>query len=248
MNPRLALVFALLVSVPLVGNSFVLALPADPPEYRHSIEPVREATVPEDVRIYRYGSLSSEARDAIDAALAAPNGDATVAGEANRPPEFHYSDHVAWGSGWYVVERGGTRYRLTTYAGGSIDVRPIQRGLFTLLGLVVALVGLTGYRVDAEYVPAVVAGVAVLPPLPILAGSYPAADAAVMFGTVGALGVGFVALGAHVPARVAATCAVVGAGVGLGLAAFTGFGSVPVLFIALLGLSIGTGALLARTW
>lgn len=248
MDRRLALGAALLIAIPLLANSLLLPLPADPPEYRHSIEPTREDEVPPDIDVYRYENLSAEARDAVDAALASPDGDATVTGETNRPPEFSYSDYARYGSGVYVVEKDGSYYELTTYAGGSFDVRPIQRALFALLGVLVALVGLAGYRADAEYLPAIVAGAAALPLLPVLAGAYRSADAAVMLGTVGATGAGLGALGALVPARVAAAGAVAGVGLGLVLAAFTGLGIGPVLAVAALGAAVGVGALVARTW
>ncbi|QLG60986.1 hypothetical protein [Halorarum salinum] len=248
MDRRLALGAALLVAVPLLGNPFLLALPAEPPAYHHSVEPVEAGEVPSDAPTYRYDDLSPEARNAVDAALAAPDGRATVIGEANRPPEFRYSDHVAWGEGWYVVEKGGERYKLTTSAGGSIDVRWIQRGLFTLLGGIVALVGLAGYRADAEHLPGAVAAAAALPLVPVVAGYYPDTDAAVLIGTVGATGAGLVALGALVPMQVAAASAVTGVALGLGLAAFTGLGIGPVLVVAALGALVGVGAVLARTW
>lgn len=189
MKPRLALGLALLVAIPLLGNSALLALPADPPAYRHSIEPVEESDVPAEAEVHQYDGLSPEARHAIDAALASSDGHTTVTGEANRPPEFRYSDHMTWGAGRYVVEKGGTYYELTTYAGVSFDVRPIQRGLFVALGFAVVFVGVAGYRAGVGYVPAVVAVAAALPLLPVLAGMYRSTDAAVLLGTLGALGV-----------------------------------------------------------
>ncbi|QLG28188.1 hypothetical protein HUG10_11780 [Halorarum halophilum] len=189
MKPRLALGLALLVAVPLVGNSALLALPADPPAHRHSIEPIEESDVPSEAEIHQYDDLSPEARHVIDAALASSDGHTTVTGEANRPPEFHYSDYAQYGSGMYVIEKGGTYYELTTYAGTSIDVRPIQRGLFVALGFAVVFVGVAGYRAGMGYVPVVVAVAAALPLLPVLAGLYRSTDAAVLLGTLGALGV-----------------------------------------------------------
>ena len=141
-DPRTPSLAALLVALALLVSPLVLYPHAGQDEYDHSVERIDESEVPEEVTIRRYENLSAEAQRAVDRAVAAPDGSATVYGEANKPPEFFYSDYADYGRGIYVIEKGGTYYRLTAFASGGL----FPRGLFetTALVLVAAAVGVAG--------------------------------------------------------------------------------------------------------
>ncbi len=161
-TPSLA---ALLVAVALLVSPLVLYPHAGQDEYDHSVEQIDKSEVPEEVTVRRYENLSAEAQRAVDRAVAAPDGSATVYGETNKPPEFFYSDYADYGRGIYVIEKGGTYYRLTTFAGGGL----FPRGLFETTALVfvaaaVGVAGAAGWREGRRRVPTgfAVGGLAVL--------------------------------------------------------------------------------------
>lgn len=76
-------------------------------------------------------------------------------GEANRPPEFFYSDYADHGQGIYVIEKGGQLYRLETFAAGWIFPRnAFETAALVLTGLAVGLAGAVGWRRERRRVPA----------------------------------------------------------------------------------------------
>ncbi|MEF8819524.1 MAG: hypothetical protein V5A31_06045 [Haloferacaceae archaeon] len=87
-GPRVPSLAALLVAVALLVSPLVLYPHAGQDEYDHSVERIDESEVPEEVTVRRYENLSAEAQRAVDRAVAAPDGSATVYGETNKPPEF----------------------------------------------------------------------------------------------------------------------------------------------------------------
>lgn len=80
MDRRLAALLALLVAVPLVATPLYAFPDAGQPSYAHSIEPIDQGEIPDDVTVYQYADLSPEAQQAIDAALASDDGRAVVTG------------------------------------------------------------------------------------------------------------------------------------------------------------------------
>lgn len=141
-DPRVPSVAALLVALALLVSPLLLYPHAGQAEYSHSVERIDQSEIPDEVDVRQYESLSPEAQRAVDRAIAAPDGSATVYGAANRPPEFFYSDYADYGRGIYVIEKGGAYYRLTTFAGGGL----LPRGVFetAALVLVAAAVGVAG--------------------------------------------------------------------------------------------------------
>lgn len=92
MDRRLPALFALGVALLLLANPLYLLPHAGQPSYSHSIEQIDASEVPDEATIHNYSTLSPEARSAIDKALASEDHHALIHGEANKPPEFFYSD------------------------------------------------------------------------------------------------------------------------------------------------------------
>jgi hypothetical protein len=63
------------------------------PEYDHFVRPTSESGIPADAKVLKFTDLSPAAQRAFVTALQSSNGVATVYGEANKPPEFFYSDY-----------------------------------------------------------------------------------------------------------------------------------------------------------
>jgi hypothetical protein len=165
MDERIPAVAALLVAALLLTTPLYLFPHAGQDEYDHSVERIDRSEVPSEVEVRHYGNLSAEGQRAFDAALADPEGDATVYGERNRPPEFFYSDYTDYGQGIYVIEKNDRYYRLETYAGGGLFPGELFAAIaLALLGGAVALVGAVGWRREPTHRPAVAAagGLAVL--------------------------------------------------------------------------------------
>lgn len=159
MDRRLPAVAALLVAALLVATPLYLFPHAGQDEYDHSVERIDRSEVPPEVEVRHYENLSADGKRAFDAALAAPDGRATVYGDANRPPEFFYSDNADYGRGIYVVEKGGAYYRLETYAGGGLFPGDLFAAVaLALLGGAVAVVGAAGWRRERTREPAAAAG------------------------------------------------------------------------------------------
>lgn len=153
-----AALLALLVAVALLANPLYLFPHPGESEYFHSTEAIDRSEIPEDATLLQYAELSPEARHAIDEALASPDNTATIHGEADKPPEFFYSDYAKVGQGVYFVEKDGTTYRLTTYAGGGLFPADLFAALaLAMAGLAVATGGLATHRDASD--PRYVAGV-----------------------------------------------------------------------------------------
>lgn len=138
MNSRIPALFAFGVALLLLTNPVYLLSHASQSEYRHDIEPVSANEVPAEADVIRYATLSAQAKAAI---RDAQTEDGIVYGEANKPPEFFYSDYASLNHGIYYVKQNGTYYRLRTYAysGPSLD-RFLQWAL-VVLGLGIGLIG-----------------------------------------------------------------------------------------------------------
>ena len=252
MDRRVPPVAALLVAVLLVASPLYLFPHAGQPEYHHSVERIDGSEVPPEVEVRQYANLSAAGKRAFDAALADPSGSAVVHGEANRPPEFFYSDYTDYGRGIYVIEKGGEHYRLETYAGGGFfDAGPFVSVALALLGGAVAVVGGAGWRRGRTRDPAVAAAGG-LATLVAVAG----ADAALgnvvsLLIAVLAVPVGWAAVGATHPARTALGGAAVVAGslVAVTWATETGGPFTVVTVIALLApLAAGVGVAGREGW
>lgn len=244
-DPRAPAASALLVALFLLASPLVLYPHAGQSQYDHSVERIDQSEVPEEVTVRQYEELSPAAQRAVDRAVADPEGSATVYGEANRPPEFFYSDHASYGNGTYVIERGGTCYRLTTYAGGGI----FPEGVFETAALVlvagaVGVAGAAGWRDERRRVPAgfAVGGLAVLAlaaaPVP-RAGPLSALDP---FGLLLAAPLAWLAVGASHDGPTALGAAAV-AGGGAILAAFRLTTGGATLFVGAVGALVLVAAL-----
>lgn len=146
MDRRLPGLFAVAVALLLLANPFYLLPHAGEPAYSHSIERVDASEIPDEADVLNYSDLSPEAQHAIDEALQSEDGHALVHGEANKPPEFFYSDHSSLGQGLYYVQQDGTYYELYTYASGGLF--PVESWLqWLLLMYGTALLVLGGWSV-----------------------------------------------------------------------------------------------------
>jgi hypothetical protein len=191
MDRRVSLVFALLVAVLLVSNPLYSLQDANEPEYDHSIDRIEQGEIPDEIDVLQYDSLSPNAQAVINQALVDPDGQETVAGEENKPPEFFYSDNTSPNRGQYVIEKNGTYYELSTSAGGGfLGVARLTQHLLQLLGVGVALTAI-GMR-DAPQVPVAAAGVATVPLLLVSVGLYDGIELLVLLAALGS----FVVMGA----------------------------------------------------
>lgn len=156
MQRQVPALFALGIALLLVANPLFLFPHAGQSAYDHSIEQVEQSEVPAEADVLQYESLSPEAKAAIRDAR---NGDGVVYGEANRPPEFFYSDYSELNQGLYYVEQDGSYYRLYTYAGGGLfPVDLFAQGAYVVFGLVAGLVAALSRQRDWRRLPAGVGG------------------------------------------------------------------------------------------
>ncbi|MFB6123916.1 MAG: hypothetical protein ABEJ78_10720 [Haloferacaceae archaeon] len=168
--PALALVVVGVAG--LVAGVFLFPDAGDP-TYAHSVDPVAESEIPDDATVTAYASLSPEAQVAVRKAVESEDGYYAVHREADKPPEFVYSDHVAVGQGIYFVRYHGQVYRLTTAPGGGLGF--LAYGIKLVLGTVGFLTAVAGgvslYRGWVRPPLAVWGGLAgVLVALPVWAG------------------------------------------------------------------------------
>jgi len=253
-DPRLPGAAALLVAAVLVASPLVLYPHAGQTAYDHSVEPIDRSEVPEEVVVRDYADLSPEAQAAVDAALADPDGSATVYGEANKPPEFFYSDYADYGRGIYVIEKDGGLYRLTTAAAGGIFPRNVfETAALVLTGAAVGLAGAVGWRQERRRVPA---GFAVggLAALGLVVAPFPAGSPLGVLDSIGGLlfvPVAWGAVGATHDVRTAlGAAAALAAGVGaLALATTTGgLTLIAVVTAVFVGVAAALGAAGRRAW
>lgn len=248
MDRRVSLGFALLVAVLLVANPLYSLQDATQLEYDHSTDRIEQGEIPEEIDVLQYDSLSPTAQAAIDQALVDPDGEATVAGEANKPPEFFYSDTTSPNRGQYVIEKNGTYYELSTSAGGGFlgVARPIQQ-LLQVLGVGVALAAI-GMR-ERPQIPTAVAGVAAVPLLMSSIGIYDGVELLVLLATLGSfvvMGVLTSFLDAELSFGTAAVV-ILGILVALGVTGGGLFIVLPVILLAL-GLVLGGVTTVVFDW
>lgn len=252
MDDRVPAVAALLVAALLVTTPLYLFPHAGQDEYDHSVERIDESEVPSEIEVRHYGNLSAEGKRAFDAALSDPEGDATVYGEANRPPEFFYSDHTDYGRGIYVIQKGGDYYRLETYAGGGLFPGELFAAVaLALLGGAVALVGATGWRHGRTRTPAVAGGGGLAVLAAVAAADAGAGDIAGFLIALLAVPVAWGAIGATHRPRTALGGAAASGGLLVAAALPVGTGG-PVAVVtgiaAILVLAAGLGAVARAGW
>lgn len=244
MDRRVPVALALVVALLLVANPLYLFVHAGQPAYDHSVLRIDSSDVPEDVTVREYGDLSPEARRALDAALASPDGYATVYGEANRPPEFVYTDAPEHGQGMYAIEKGGQYYRLTTYSGGGLlPVDLFAAVALALVGPAVGAAGVDGYRRGRSRLAAVAAGYGGVAVLAVAATAVGVDTFWALVPAVAALLVGYAGVGALVAEEVSVAVASVavagllafGVWYGVGVAVPFAVGLVGVVVPALVG-------------
>jgi len=244
MDPPVPAVAALLVAVLLVGTPLYLFPHAGQAEYHHSVERIDEGEIPPEVEVRHHANLSAAGQRAFDAALADPDGSAVVHGEANRPPEFFYSDYADYGRGIYVVEKGGEYYRLETYAGGGLFPGELYAAVaLALLGGAVATVGAVGWRHGRTRDPAVAAvgGLVVL--VAVAAANAGLGDVAGLLLALLAVPVGWFAVGTACPARPALGGSAAAAALLVVATWATGTGGPFTLVTVLAALAVGAAGL-----
>ncbi|MFB6125481.1 MAG: hypothetical protein ABEJ59_05935 [Halanaeroarchaeum sp.] len=230
-----------------MASPFVATLPAEQPTYEHAIERVDRSAIPDRADVMHYANLSPEARAAIDDAL---HGDGVIRGRADRLSEFFYSDHASLGRGLYFVERDGSYYRLTTFAGGGFFLAGLLvNGALFALGLAVGAVGALSFRTDRRRLPTVFGAFGVH----VLGASFVAPVANWRAGLVGAAGAGTLAgvaaVGAIARRRPMVVAVAIGVALAAGLAVLGRLGpvsGVPRVFVSpmfVYGLAIVIGAL-----
>ena len=106
--PGVALI---VVGIAVVAVSFVVVPYPGVAEYEHEVSKVDEPTVDDVTPVTPFDRLSPEAQAAFRAAVGG-DGRHTAYGDANRPPEWQYSDDV----GYYLVRYQGETYQVTTWA------------------------------------------------------------------------------------------------------------------------------------
>ena len=143
--------FALGIALLLILSPLYVLPTAGQPVYSHNIEQVSHSEVPEEAKILQYENLSSEAKAAV---LDARNDDGYVYGEANKPPEFFYSDYAQVNQGIYYVQQDGTYYQVVTHSVGSlVPVYFILRWSLVIFGLGVGLIGYVSLRDSRRWLP-----------------------------------------------------------------------------------------------
>lgn len=129
---------AILVGLTIVAGGLSAASTAAQPDYQHTVElaeddeRVQRVADDSSVRaVYDFQTLSADAQDAFLAALAAPDGEATVRTAA---PEFDYGDTGSLGEGEFYVRYDSKTYVVRTGGEQSaawVDaVPPLLLGLF----------------------------------------------------------------------------------------------------------------------
>lgn len=170
--PALAL---LVVGVALLAAGLLLFPHAGDPAYVHSVAPIPESEVPEAANVTAYADLSPEGQTAFLETLDASDDTYIVRDEAEKPPEFFYSDHAELNRGIYVVQYQGAYYRLTTSAGGGLGF--VAYGIKLLVGglgvLLAAVGGLALVREDERTPRAVWAGLGAVTALFVVRGLAP---------------------------------------------------------------------------
>ena len=124
-------------------------------EYNHFIEPTSAASVPAEADVLTFESLSPEGQRAVRKALESPGESVTVRGEANKPPEFFYSDNSNLNRGRYFIQYQGEYYELYTAAGGLYGDY-VALAAYCLAGGVLVTVGLFGFSSPRPRLPVVV--------------------------------------------------------------------------------------------
>jgi len=140
--PALALIAVGLVAL----AAGTLAFPhAGDPAYVHTVEPISREEVPAEVNVTNYSDLSPNGKAAFRTAVASSDGSYVVRSEAEKPPEFFYSDYSVPGRGLYVVRYESDYYRLSTSAGGGFGfvAYGVKVALWAIGGLFVLVGGLS---------------------------------------------------------------------------------------------------------
>lgn len=149
MAGRHSVIFALGIALLLATTPVYLFPHAGQPEYHHSVEQVSKSDIPDEADVLRFENLSDNGQTAVRDAL---TDDGVVYGEKNKPSEFVYSDVTTLGQGLYYVQKGGTYFRLYTYAGGGIlPIRFILLVTFVMLGISVALMAFVSLRSGRDW-------------------------------------------------------------------------------------------------
>lgn len=165
----------LVVGVAFVVVAIVLFPGAGDPAYVHSVESVSEREIPEGADVMEYSALSPEGQRAFRKTLESPDDSYVVRDEAEKPPEFFYSDYAELNRGIYVVRYQGEYYRLSTSSGGGLGFLAywIKVGL-GVIGAFLALVGGVSLARGDERTPlAVWAGLGSLVALALLSRVFP---------------------------------------------------------------------------
>lgn len=149
-------VLLILLGVGLVVSLLVTFPHAGQQEYYHTVSPIEEADVPDAANVTAFGNLSPPARDAFQAAVESDDGRHVVRGEANAPPEWHYSDHSSINQGYYVITYDGDYYELQTSAGSFEFMFGFVVTLGCLIGLGIAAVGGSALWRDRPRTPATI--------------------------------------------------------------------------------------------
>lgn len=185
----------ILLGLGVVVSLLVLFPHAGQQEYHHSVSPMNEADVPEAANATAYGDLSPQAQDALRAALESDDGHHVVRGEANAPPEWHYSDHSSINQGYYVITYDGAYYELETWAGSFEAMFGFAVALVGLFGLGIAAVGGLGLRRERPRAPATILAVFASVAVLVFLGRYVPPPSRDVFVVIGAGLVGAVAGG-----------------------------------------------------
>lgn len=142
---RGGVVVALLVACSLIGAPVTMADWGEQAVF--SVERVDPAELGDERPVLEYESLSAPAQDAVDSAIASPDGRHIVYGQSDRPDEFVYTYNGRPGKGIYAITDDGQYYRLVTdVSGGFPFVYWLLEVPFILYGVVLAAVATRSYR------------------------------------------------------------------------------------------------------
>lgn len=131
----------LVAGLAIAAAGFVVVPHPGAAESHHTVEQTTEDEVPERFDVTLFDELSSEAKTAFERALT-NDGRHTAYGDANRPPEWRYTDNA----GYYYVRYEGSVYEVVTFGGSSAFFDYVIVSLFLVPGLVMAGVGVRWRR------------------------------------------------------------------------------------------------------
>lgn len=139
----LAIFMCLIGVVGLIGAGILF--PTSEQKYHHNVEKIDQSDIPNSTETMEYEDLSSEAQYAFRTAINSSDGESTLTGEENKPPEFQYSDAESY----YYIQYEGEHYRIGTLSGSGFNyIDKFVSIIIALLSVGIIGFGVYSYRTD----------------------------------------------------------------------------------------------------